>query len=572
MSLPFILKLNASAAAIVDKDTGWAIGVGSPITIDSFELLEKARESETLRVWLTDALYDTGSTSTIIIEHAAADIAQGDALDFLDSCDVPDASGTYGVLKIDANGDLDASSKEIKNLAEGTTNDAAVNLGQLTAAINAGKIWLEVVLSCNQFIDGGAGVGGIARAGVFFLQSQPTANDTLTLAETTLTNETYTFKASEAVAFDVAIGVDVDTTLANLAQAINDDSSGWSAAVVDSLQSINDGTGAVSPGRVVIIWEKVPSETTDSRMFGTFASGVPTYVNFNGETDYLKSATSALPGADPGQLEFGFGRAHATLISNEAHKCRDTDEEFIWNSDTDTWKNQGASSLTASLGIQIVGNDIRPVYAANVVAIGTANAPGSSNELAHSDHVHAHGDLSGVAQTHHDTAQIEEDNALTNLGTSAGDTQAQINAAIDAALRSPEVAGKLLVFGSNARLAGTPVVLEGGPAVAGAAGVGPLPRAMDLRSLGFTADGTPGATRAYEYMLQYAADSSGPWTDVVAVAQANAGAGSLDKSDAYSAGTHTIPAGSIVRVEARRTAGSGNSTFGNVTVMAELVG
>ena len=193
----------------------------------------------------------------------------------------------------------------------------------------------------------------LAQAGAFYLEEQPTSGDTLVVTDGS-TTRTYGFGAGGDVT--VTIGGDVDETLLNLSTAITSDGSGlWDAVLESTLQSINDGTGSVSAGLVLVIYRANQSAASyDDRLYGTFTTGVPTYVNYNGETSYESVTTTALPGADPSQKEFGpgvdspvQGQAHVVLTTNAVH---------TWDGDGGAWSQPPGSK--ASTQIWVVGSSV----------------------------------------------------------------------------------------------------------------------------------------------------------------------------------------------------------------------
>lgn len=332
-----IVKSNASQGTdVLIDDVGVLIpNSGGTETFTLFEDLFALRGSEDLRAYMVDDAFGAGS-STLILNDGTGDIAQADAVNFLDTVALPDASGDYGVVKTKATGEIDAGSKQIQDLAAGSLGTDAVNLDQMNAAIATGVSWREVVLTSSQLDSTN---DAVSQAGALYFDGQPIATDTWILTDGT-TTETFTFVATETVAFDVAVGASADAAMDNFAQAINDDSTLWSAVVLADLESINNGSGTSTAGKVLVVYRtNQAADSYDDRMYGTWGTQANArYVNFNGEYDYQKSANAALGTADPAQKEFGFGRATASLIANEAHATRNEDEGWMWDSDTGVWQ------------------------------------------------------------------------------------------------------------------------------------------------------------------------------------------------------------------------------------------
>jgi len=139
----------------------------------------------------------------------------------------------------------------------------------------------------------------------------------------------------------------------------------------------NDGSGSGTAGKVVIIHRTAQSAASfDDRIYGSLTTQSDgQYINFNGETDYEKSATVDLPSADPAQKEFGFGREFASLVNNETHTTRDEDAIFTWDADAQVWQNTGTGSITAGVALEKVGSTL------NVLVDGSTITTNGSNEL-----------------------------------------------------------------------------------------------------------------------------------------------------------------------------------------------
>jgi len=221
--------------------------------------------------------------------------------------------------------------------ATSATSKAYVDT-QISSISGGVAAWKELLLSGVQLDNANK---AIAQADAFFLTALPTAGDTFSIKDSTPTLETWTFQAVAGV-LQPAIGGSAVASMTNLAARINIDSTKWSASFVTTLASIN------APG-VVIIYRKVPTATVTDRIFGTFASGGPTYINYGGlATDYRSNVTAALPGADPATNTFGISRITAALIPDEAHLLRAEDSAQVWNDDLLVWQLIAGASVTAT--------------------------------------------------------------------------------------------------------------------------------------------------------------------------------------------------------------------------------
>lgn len=231
-------------------------------------------------------------------------------------------------LPITANADaFNFGSKRLDAIADATTDTAAASWGQIKTYVGqqaiSGGVVREQLLTQQQLDD----TVGILPGTVMYLSVLPTANDTITITDGT-NSETYTFKASETVAFDVAIGVDLPTTMANLAAAITTDSSYWKAFYdADSLDDLyTDG--------LVGIYSLT---TTGFRAYVTQTGGTIAGViaDYSGESQYKTdpSVVGAIPTSDPAANVSGFSKAKASLENGEIHNVLAEDKIYSWDGD-----------------------------------------------------------------------------------------------------------------------------------------------------------------------------------------------------------------------------------------------
>ena len=192
--------------------------------------------------------------------------------------------------------------------------------------------WAEGLLAEVQLVDGAS--GGFRQAIAFFLAANPISGDTFVITDGS-TTRTYGFGTGGDVT--VAIGAFVTITMANLVSAISGDGAGlWEAVGLSDLD-------ALGPSTVLVIYRTAQSaDSFDDRIHSAGANGTPAnfqYVNYNGEADYTSDVVEDLPTSDPGEKQFGIGRAFASLTANETHAMRNEDTFHHWDSDSETWKN-----------------------------------------------------------------------------------------------------------------------------------------------------------------------------------------------------------------------------------------
>jgi flagellar hook protein FlgE len=121
-------------------------------------------------------------------------------------------------------------------------------------------------------VDAAGGNPAVAATGTFTVPPPlPTAGQTVTIGGTT-----YTFQTAISAADDVLIGVDVPSTLANLAGAINAASTGGQAA------GTTYGTGTVANTSVTATGSTASALTLQAIQNGVGGNSVPTSTNWTG--------------------------------------------------------------------------------------------------------------------------------------------------------------------------------------------------------------------------------------------------------------------------------------------------
>jgi hypothetical protein len=504
MAQTLIIKTNASQATdyLID-DVGIYIpnsgGQESFDSQDNAKAIAQLIKSKDLRDALTDDAFGAGS-STLILNDGSGDVAQADAENYLDGIMQQDHASDYGFVRnneagkvendvtgdgtaelIDWNlgSDLDAQSTyHVTNLPDPTDPGDSASKNYVDNLVVANRAWKEIVLVDEQLDSAN---DAVSQAGVFYLDGPPVATNTFIITDGT-TTETFTFKASETVAFDVAIGGDADATMANLAQAINDDSTLWSAIRAEGLEEINDGSGSSTAGYVVAIYRTNQSSASfTDRFYGTLGTqSFGQYVSFNGQGDYGYSTSTQLSTTDTSQKDFGFGRITSALVDNETHTSRNSDAVFTWDSDDNVWQNVGTASIIAGAGLTksqntlnvgagngiiVNADDVEVDYGEtgdiNEIGASGSNAAGSLDEAARADHVHAHADLSASSSTYHDGASVTTPAGLTNIGspTEADTAFTNINDNFD----DSQYVGKVLQFGGNTKVPASGTKFLSGP-------------------------------------------------------------------------------------------------------------
>jgi len=337
------LTIFSNAATVADvliRDAGICItlGGGSDTFIENDELFE-LQESQDLRTLLTDDAFGAGS-STLILNDGVVNIDQDDALNFLDTLILPESDEDFGVVKNNAEGEVDQpvtfdGTATITGIPDPTAPLDVVNKQYVDAATAGARTFKELVLVCEQLDSVN---DAISQAGATWLLAAPVDGDTIVISDGA-TTETFTFQTTPLAAFDVQIGGDGDASTTNLATTINADSTLWSAVATTALTELNPVVTAIYRTN------NSAQDSFDDRIFGVITTPTDAqYINFAGEPDYSSSISAQLPAADPAVKEFGFGRSSAALIPNETHACRDVDTLFTWDADSGTWQNTGANN------------------------------------------------------------------------------------------------------------------------------------------------------------------------------------------------------------------------------------
>jgi len=254
-------------------------------------------------------------------------------------------------------------------------SDAGASKAYVDSVAVQSRSWKEILLVAEQLLDGAS--GGVLQAILIAFDSQPTANDTFIITDGT-TTETFTFKASESAAFDVAIGATAADTLANLIQAINDDSTLWSG--VDTT-GLDDYFASAYANQGVIYRTAVSSN--DDRVYGSSTTATQIkVVEFvtGGIDDYSSGAGTEgnLPAADPSAKRFGFARTFANLVTVETHPIAEDISTWTWDEDDNLWRQTDSSAITAGAGLDRSGSTISVDLDTTAAETGAGTGGGSS--------------------------------------------------------------------------------------------------------------------------------------------------------------------------------------------------
>jgi len=284
---------------------------------------------------------------------------------------------TFGGLTVTTSAGIAMGGFKITNLANGTVNSDAVNLGQLNAAVVGSRAWKEVLLVGQQLFSGAT--GGVRQSIAAFIATNPTNLDTFVISDGT-TTETFTFRTVAAVAFDVLIGGTAAATQTNLIAAIVADSTLWAAVATTGL----DDFFVSAPAAQFVVYRKTAAAAND-RLYGTLTAPAGIKVaefNTSGIGDYAVSSSteSNLPAADPAAKRFGFQRVFASLYTNETHLVVDDITTWTWDTDDDIWRQTDASATSAGAGL-IRNGAVLDVELDTAAAAQTAGSGGGSSGL-----------------------------------------------------------------------------------------------------------------------------------------------------------------------------------------------
>ena len=241
-----------------------------------------------------------------------------------------------GSITINAAGTgIDAGSKKITSIADGTNPADGVNLAQVEALVATGNIFKEPVHAKEQLVDGAT--GGIAALEVIHFTAIPVVGDTVIFDDGTLTR-TYTFVANiagETLATDVSIETDAATAMARLTLRVNAD-------VGNTAWDLYDQAAGETGVEVHVIERKTPVDAiSTSRIYGVWTTQAEfQVVPFSDGTTaiaYNAGVAATAPAADPTDGRFGFSRGETTLVDGEVHLALGINAQFSWEDTAQVW-------------------------------------------------------------------------------------------------------------------------------------------------------------------------------------------------------------------------------------------
>lgn len=219
---------------------------------------------------------------------------------------------------------LNMSSQLVTNVSAATLDHHAINKSQLDQTLITGGYLKELLLASRQTNNS----QGILAASAVFFTAQPVSGDTITLTDGTSTR---TFGAGTGGDVQYVIGASVSATMQNFSDAVEADGTAW----VSDLQAT--GLESINAGGVVYI---IPFYNTvgDSKIYGTWATQANCQiVDYTGEAEYTKKASSNLPSSAPASSNFGMYRTKANMTPGEIHYIENYDFLDAWDSDTEAW-------------------------------------------------------------------------------------------------------------------------------------------------------------------------------------------------------------------------------------------
>lgn len=144
-TITVIIKSNASQVTdVLIKDLGVTIPSGglNPVTFSTTEEVRRLAESNDLAAFLVDDAHGV-SSSTLILNDGTSDIAQADALFFLQARALPEGGDNFGVLRADSAGVFQAGTSRITGVATPTAGTDAANKDYVDGLTGTSKSKLQ---------------------------------------------------------------------------------------------------------------------------------------------------------------------------------------------------------------------------------------------------------------------------------------------------------------------------------------------------------------------------------------------------------------------------------------------
>jgi len=229
----------------------------------------------------------------------------------------------------------------------------AANKDYVDAKVVSGVTWKELVLHCDQMLNGAS--GGILQGILLAISANPSSGDLLHVSDGS-TTRIYGFGTGGDVT--VTIGASVGDTMDNLAAAITGDGSGlWDAVATTGLDAYFAGLDA----KQVVIHRRVVAEADDRVWLSVGTAGNIQVVEFaSGDQDYRQQSgtESDIPTSDPAAKRFGFSRLVGALNGGDTHRCAEDNVAQTWDSDDQVWQQSSAAANVEGDGIDITGQKI----------------------------------------------------------------------------------------------------------------------------------------------------------------------------------------------------------------------
>ena len=531
-----ILKTNASQATpVLIQDLGLTVpAAGGTLEITSQEGIRKVWES--LDLFRTDAgdegfvLDDNfgAGSSTIIINDGTSDIPQDDAHDYIITAILAAGNEPYGVVStngsgeivtpltftspatltgITLGGDIDGGGFKLTNIAPGTAATDAVNFSQLQAI----------------------GAGLVPKNSVRLGTVAPLPTNT---AAGTGVGKTLTADANGILTID-----GVTPNIGDRILVKNEQGAGVGADVDNGIYVVTD------PGTAGSAW--VLTRSTDMDEDAEAPPNAFTFVSegaTQADTGWFIITDSAIT-VDTTPITWDQFNGGGSIIAGAG-----------------LTKTGNQIDVGAGTGVQVNANDVEVLYGvlADINSLGAANAAGILNLAARADHTHEHGDRGGdAAGSQHDADQIDVEGTYGSIGA-PGDLETVL-AQINANFEDPAFAGKYLQYGLTRRIPGQGEQYLFGP--------GPVATSSAGQKMLYAGTITGMAVQVDRI------DSSRTYSIQVLVNGVNSGAVSL-ASGVDNASTTALAvayaAGDELSFRAVRTAGSGRSTFGEMSLLVAV--
>lgn len=479
-----IIKSNASTVSdVLIPDVGVLIpsGGGTETFTENDEIFE-LQESIDLRDFLTDDAFGAGS-STLILNDGVTDIDQADALNFLDTLLLPENDQDFGVVKNNADGEVDNT----------ITMDGTASITGLPLPVNPSDA------ASKEYVD--ANVQGLDP------------------------------KESVRALSDTNVALTGTTTI-----------DGVSLSAGDRVLLTNQTTASENG-----IWEVQAGAWTRPTDFdtGDTVAGAFTFVEEGtvyGDTGWLCTSDQGSDVVDTDPLAFTQFSSAGVIVAGAG-----------------LTKTGNTLDVGAGPGIIVNANDVEVDFGelADIQPLGATNAPGTLDEAARADHVHAHGDRGGDGTvSQHDADQVDVEGTYTNIG--GPDNAENVFSNIEDNFADSRYVGKNVVMGISKRVPGngTRFLSLAGDVPSSAVGQRVL-RAGTITGASIQVDTADGGNN-YNLSIRV----NGTEVATLALASGSTGAQTTALSQALSAGDRISAA--LVR-----TSGSGNSDFRNAVAVIE---